>query len=282
MRWLAVVGALAGCGRIGFAPVTAAAPWEGDFTLEPPQAVGTLNSAAFESECFVTADGLTMFFASARPGGLGMHDVYSASRSALDAAFGSVVHHPELSTVDQDGRYVTFDGVHAYLWSSRAGGLGGTDIWEVSPATVDLIALNTAGFEYDPWPSADGLRLYYDYQGDIAVTERASIDEVFGPPRVLAELATPDFEDNPAVSADERFLVFSSTRASGLGGRDIYFARRPDRDAAFSAPVLLPVVNTAFDDYEACITEGGELYFSSNRPGGAGDDDIYRAPFVPL
>jgi len=287
MRWLVAVAALVGCGRLGFDPEPAPprAPWDGPFTLTAPEPVTGINSSTFETECFVTADGLTLYFASDRADSLGFHDIYSASRPARDAAFGAVVHHAELSTPDFEGRFV-LAGDRGYLWSDRPGGLGKTDLWEVAPPfdnahVSDLAAVSTTDFDYDPWPSADGQRLYYGLHSDIGVAERDA-GGAFGAGVVIAELSSASVEDNPAVSADELFLMFSSDRPGGMGQKDIYFARRADRDAAFSAPALLPIVNTADNDYEACLTEDGELYFSSDRAGGMGSDDIYRAQFVPL
>jgi hypothetical protein len=285
MRWLVAGAALVGCGRIAFEPVAeppVTAPWEGSFTVTPPELVAGINSAQLESECSVTPDGRTLYFASARQGG---HDIYSAERAGPGAPFGPVVFHAELSTAVDEGRLVTMDGEHAYLWSDRAGGVGGTDLWELTqPFTnasgVDLAGVNSAGNEYDPWPAADGLRLYFS-AGDIFVAERAAPGAPFGPPRVIAELSTADDEDNPTISADERFIIFSSDRPGGPGQKDIYFARRPDRDAAFSPPALLPVVNTPAMEWEACITEGGELFFSSDRTGGLGGNDIYRSVIQP-
>jgi len=285
MRWLVAV-ALAACGRVGFDPQPPPrAPWDDPFTLTPPELVPGINSSTFETECFVTADGLTLYFASARGDSLGFHDIYSASRAARDAPFGAVVHHAELSTPDFEGRFV-IAGDHGYLWSDRPGGVGQSDIWEVAPPfdnahATDLAAVSTTDFDYDPWPSADDQRLYYGRLNDIAVAERDA-SGAFGPGTPIAEVSSASIEDNPAVSADERFLIFSSDRPGGLGLKDIYYARRADRDAPFSAPQLLPVVNTVDDEYEACLTEDGELFFSSDRPGGLGSDDIYRAQFVPL
>jgi hypothetical protein len=292
--------ALAACGRIGFGGPGEpggpgeARPWDGDFTMTEPVAVAELNSAGEDTECFVLPDGRTMLFHTTRSDGFGAHDVYSARRAGPDAPFGGVVHLADISTPAAEGHLATSDGLHGYFWSTRPGGVGGADIWMVTrddPAApfnnahaVNLPVLNTAQNDYDPWPSASGLRLYYAQLGDLVVAERATPDGELGPPVVLAGpgVATPDIEDNPALSADERFLVFSSTRAEGLGGRDIYYARRDDPTAPFSQPRLLPIVNGPFEDWEACITEAGELFFSSDRPGGMGDDDIYRSRFVPL
>lgn len=74
-------------------------------------------------------------------------------------------------------------------------------------------------------------------------------------------------------------LVFTSNRAGGFGGFDLYYSRL--ENGSWSAPVNFgPAINTAYDEYRP-ITMGAEqfendlLMFSSNRPKGAGGFDLY-------
>ncbi|MCW3088663.1 MAG: outer rane lipoprotein Omp16, partial [Sediminibacterium sp.] len=49
----------------------------------------------------------------------------------------------------------------------------------------------------------------------------------------------------------------------------------------WSAPIVLPFVQAAFDFYHPAMSEDGQrLYFCSNRPGGLGGSDIYYATLV--
>ncbi len=75
----------------------------------------------------------------------------------------------------------------------------------------------------------------------------------------------------PAVSHDELVLVFSSERTgTGIpGARNMWYATRATTTSAFSAPVLLPDVNTDNNDGGADLSDDGcTLYFSSDRTGG--------------
>lgn len=76
----------------------------------------------------------------------------------------------------------------------------------------------------------------------------------------------------------ENSLYFSSDVFYGLGGMDIYRSNIEDEEN-FSIPVNLgPVINSPQDDFGFIIrNEGMGLlgYFSSNRSGGKGKDDIY-------
>src|SRR5262249_20059293 len=80
------------------------------------------------------------------------------------------------------------------------------------------------------------------------------------------------------VSPDELTLVFSSARAGGAGGADLWQAERTSRTGVFSAPVPLPGVNTSANEGRAALSSDRlSVIFTSDRPGGLGGSDLWMA-----
>ncbi|AUP80805.1 TolB family protein [Flavivirga eckloniae] len=79
----------------------------------------------------------------------------------------------------------------------------------------------------------------------------------------------------PYISADNT-LYFASNRAGGFGGFDIYKSVLNSNGAFEKAQKLAKPINSNKDDFCLIIdAENKSGYFSSKRPKGKGDDDIY-------
>jgi WD40-like Beta Propeller Repeat len=72
-------------------------------------------------------------------------------------------------------------------------------------------------------------------------------------------------------------LYFSSDRAGGFGGQDIWVAQRASVDSPWAPPMNLgQVVNTAdVESAPALSRDEHWMFFNSNRPGGFGASDIW-------
>ncbi|MGI8998065.1 MAG: TolB family protein [Pyrinomonadaceae bacterium] len=95
-------------------------------------------------------------------------------------------------------------------------------------------------------------------------------------PGTSSELNTPFNDGCPIQSPDGLSLYIATNRPGGLGGQDIWVARRESRDGPLGAPEPLGApVNSASNDFCPTPTRGHRLYFVSERPGGCGGADIY-------
>lgn len=87
-----------------------------------------------------------------------------------------------------------------------------------------------------------------------------------------SSINTPGDEIFPFVSEDGK-LYFSSDGHPSLGGLDLYVATRNDNEIVVEH--LGVPMNSIADDFGITLVDENHGYFSSNRPGGMGDDDIY-------
>jgi peptidoglycan-associated lipoprotein len=141
-----------------------------------------------------------------------------------------------------------------------------------------------------PCLSPDGKTLYFSttdglqggYDICYSVLEKNEWTEPKALPRVINTTGNDVF---PVWNGDT--LYFSSTEHTGMGGLDIFKTWRM-ADKSWAPPINLKYpINSGSDDFGYCIvkqatttptTEGAEIasgFFSSNRPGGKGHDDIY-------
>jgi hypothetical protein len=90
-------------------------------------------------------------------------------------------------------------------------------------------------------------------------------------------VSTAANEVRASVSPDGQRIVWGSTdREGGAGGWDLWQARLVDGRWQDARPLPL---NSAANDFDPMFSADGEwLYFFSNRDGGHGGDDLYRAP----
>lgn len=189
--------------------------------------------------------------------------------------------HEASPTITKDGKMMIFarsnDGgrkgpkeVCLYLSRNVNGSWSTPELMGIN----DLEAWNGA-----PSISPDGKTLYFASnrrggKGGLDIY-RTKMDEngKWGKVTNLGEnINTPGDESFPFITEDGK-LYFSSDGQPSLGGLDIFVATK--KGDATVVENLGTGINTVSDDFGICWKSQTEGYFSSNRAGGKGDDDIY-------
>lgn len=141
-----------------------------------------------------------------------------------------------------------------------------------------------------PTLSADDKLLYFvsDMPGSIGQSDvfKVTINEdgTFGTPENLGkEINTEGRETFPFIS-DKNELFFASDGHLGLGGLDVFSVKFNDDGTNSAVFNLGDPINSSFDDFAYMMdTELKYGFFSSNRDGGLGGDDIYKfKEIIPL
>jgi WD40-like Beta Propeller Repeat len=287
-----------------------AAPGFSDWSV-PVDVGAPVNSPDFEQGESLSRDGLQLYFASSRPGGLGDADIYVSRRDCTDlgrpeCAWQTPVNlGPIVNTTGFEAApRLSIDGHRLYFTSTRPGGFGGQDLyvsrrqdkkddlaWEApvnlgpgintanDESTSDILedeATGTTQLYYGTGPAnSAGVDIYVSTLG---------ADGAYGPGVPVTELNTNFIERMPALTRDGREIYFASTRPGGSGALDLWVATRASTAAPWSTPVNLgPTVNsTTIDARPAISFDGTQLYFQSPRPGGLGGFDLFVTSRVKL
>lgn len=131
-----------------------------------------------------------------------------------------------------------------------------------------------------PSISADGNILYFSSdrpggKGKNDIWWCRKVNGEWSEPFNLEEINTEGDEIFPFIGADGVLYFTSNGRPGGLGGLDIFMAL-PDRGVYSKVEPMGYPINTSKDDFGLILDENGMSgYFSSDRPGGLGHDDIY-------
>lgn len=177
----------------------------------------------------------------------------------------------------------TINGCQIYVTRKQGRGWG-------EPEKVDLGGDSTAVFGH-PAVSPDETMLIFSSPKsggaggkDLWVVTRKGASGAFSTPRNLGPtINTKGDEVFPFLRGDS-VLYFASNGLPGMGGLDIFKSVK-QADGSWGTPVnMRPPINTNFDDFGICFNPDGlnEGFFSSNRRGGRGGDDIYYFINPPL
>lgn len=205
-----------------------------------------VNSGANEGTPNISADGTELFFT--RCGSQGKLDDYCAIYYSVKQTVGGWSSPVKLGffsdTVNVGHPFLLKDGSALIFSADAEGGYGGNDLY----------------ISY----FVDG---YFDDPQNLGSTINSEGDELF-----------------PYIGADGT-LYYASNGLPGLGGLDIFSARKEGTVWKDPENLKLPI-NSGYDDYaiqyikqkpvDANDAVRQQGYFTSNRPGGSGKDDIYE------
>ena len=258
---------------------------------------------------FISPDGKMLFFQSDRPNGASGHGDFDLWMSRINDPLTDplMIFHtsenldPPINTGGLEGmaslRFLSQDEWEIYFTSiptKDRQGLGGTDIFYSKRQggswnkPTQLVNLNTAFHERMPYISPDGKLLLFssDRPGGFGGEDiwASTYDEQAGkwdPPFNLGKnINTKYDESSPAIHHDNSSLFFSSNRPGGLGGFDLYSSLAVHNSLKkWKPPASLgKPYNSQSDEERITMTKDGKIiYFSSNRRGGIGLFDIYKA-----
>lgn len=144
--------------------------------------------------------------------------------------------------------------------------------------------INTSLWESQPSLSADGRTLYFirgnKRQGnnaqDIYVSNLQDNGKWSNPVKLPDNINTPYREESVFIHPDGQTLYFSSNGHVGMGNSDIYVTKKLT-DSTWSTPKNMGYpINTFNEEHSFFVSSNGQnAYFSSNREGGFGENDIY-------
>ena len=267
--------------------------------------LGPLVNSPDHDYCpLLTADGSTLYFTSRRegttgglkdPNGQWFEDIYMATRAG--GQWGAVMNAgAPLNTALQDATVgLSGDGASMVIYRTGRDLVSG-DLFE-SRGTgsgwgePELMTSRINGEHHEPSAtlSPDGSEIYFtsDRPEGFGGRDLYRIRRMPGgawsqPMNLGSTINTAADEDAPFLHIDGTTLFFSSNGHGSMGGYDIFRSVLVDADMGlWSQPENMGhPLNTVNDDIYFCLNaEGTTGYFSSEREGGIGAQDIHEVVF---
>jgi len=156
------------------------------------------------------------------------------------------------------------------------------DIFHSSRIEAIPVRSSTALSERSPVVSPDGQWLYYSAvnKGENLQTEiyrSPRINNQWGNPSIVTELCTSRDESLSSFSLDGTISWLSGKWDKSSSDFDIYISRL--HDTVWQHPVPVNAVNSPSNDLDPCVYADKLIIFSSDRPGGYGNYDLYYSIF---
>jgi hypothetical protein len=154
----------------------------------------------------------------------------------------------------------------------------------------ELNGINSDTNDFYPALNSERTKIYWssDREGNFSIyyTEIDRTEDILsdlinaGKHNILKDDVLSSDGDDKCPSIANNILVFTSNRAGGFGGYDLYYSYF--ENGKWSRPVNFGnKINTEYDEYRPIVRsdewqfDNDMLIFSSNRPGGKGGFDLY-------
>lgn len=263
----------------------------------------SINTSAPEYVPVITPDNSTMYFTSRRedstgglldPDGKYFEDVYRSRKIGQEWSTAENIGRPINSETHDATVSISADGSTMIIYRTNQNLTGGdlylTRLEKGQWSTPEKLpaSVNTPYQEASATLSPDKTTLIFSsnrpggYGGkDLYRVRRLPNGEWSLPKNLGPVINTPFDEDAPHLDVDGRTLYFASKGHTTIGGYDIFRSTLTGRDTWTTPENLGYPVNTVDDDLYLSLDAGGRTgYFSSARPGGFGNQDIYSVEFV--
>lgn len=207
-------------------------------TFGTPIPLTSLNTTANAEAAHLSPDELTIYFSSTRPGGMGGSDIYEAMRTSTHGDFGNVKAVIGVNTTaDERSPSVTADGLSMFAMSGPSDG---------SAYRITLATRNNTSAQFS------------------ALLPVAAVNSTakYGAPYILPKGDVLYLASKP--STGSYYALYKSMKTNGV----------------FSSPALVDGIdlNSPSDKAGPVVTPDElTLFFSGDRSGTPGDEDIYEA-----
>jgi hypothetical protein len=274
-------------------PEADAAPPACDLSKElgKPVLLASVSTAEDEGSPRLSDDELTLYFDAQRATGTNTYDLYFAKRTALTDSFGpsKLVNGAVLATADMEYAPSVVDQGLTLIFERQAQPSFASTLWTATrlnagdPFDAPSQVANVNSTSYNANPFARGTSNEIWFVRATGVTDIFVATKTAGVGYVVSSVANvnspTDDDAYPVVSANGLALYFASSRPlPGAGGFNVWVSTRVLIGAPWSSPSPVANVNSASTEKPSWISpDGCRLYLASDRPGGAGGQDIYVA-----
>ncbi|CAG0953417.1 MAG: tetratricopeptide repeat protein [Bacteroidetes bacterium] len=268
-----------------------------------------VNSRFDDYSPSITADGKTMIFTSRRPDTQGgkvdeksdnkyFEDIYISHFDEKENTWSEAEPIPgKINTVGHDASLgISKDGSMIFVYRND----GNLYIGDIFLSKISVSSnkwstpkplsktVNSSYFESSASLSPDGKTLYFVSErpkgsvghADIYMSKRISKYNWTEPKNLGPVINSKEDEISVFIHPDGKTLFFSSKGNKSMGGYDIFMSRMND-DSTWTEPMNLGYpINTVDDDLHFVLSADYKTaYYSSIRPEGMGERDLYEIDF---